>query len=204
MDAAQSYVRILDKQLINTYGKKKDTLKIIIEFKSEHLPHLIGLDKLDDIKTYIYDQREKTDILNAILTNEIKYEEIQKSELLHKPSSTNDHGKYTTYDRMMYFSLMIEILMRDKHDLFDFIDVRYTSIKADFIIKYNLPKSNDFMYLFIKKDAHNIGSYIPISFFPSENPNYFRGKKCWKLLLSQLYNDSKTEYEVYRSSNFKD
>ena len=61
-DAANGYQSLINKKIINIYGKKGKEIHITILFKDEHFPHLIGLDKLKDIESTIYKNREKADV----------------------------------------------------------------------------------------------------------------------------------------------
>lgn len=52
-------------------GKKGQQYIITIAAKSEHFPHVIGLDKLKDIDTALFKNRNKGQIITGIQEGEI-------------------------------------------------------------------------------------------------------------------------------------
>ncbi|RIP35864.1 hypothetical protein BUZ14_04220 [Staphylococcus gallinarum] len=190
-DAAYRYQLLINKKIVNIYGKKGKEIHIAILFKNEHFPHLIGLDKLTDIESTIYKNRRKEAVHKAIIEKELTDKDIQKSALLHKSSSENNNVFYTVSERMKFFPKVVEILFDREHVFYEFIKLKSNSkIKADYLLKYTIEKEKTddptYLLLFIKKDAYVEGVYIPISFFPSNNESYFRGMPVYTLLQSKL------------------
>ena len=197
-DAANGYQSLINKKIINIYGKKGKKIHITILFKDEHFPHLIGLDKLKDIESTIYKNREKADVHKAIIENKLTDEDIEKSSLLHRSSSDNDNKFYTVNERMKFFPKVVELLFNRNHVFYSFIKLKSGSqINADYLLKYTIEKEKTddptYLFLFIKKDAYIDGVYIPISFFPSNNESYFRGMPIYTLLQSKLIYDDREE-----------
>ncbi|MCC3711719.1 Barnase-EndoU-ColicinE5/D-RelE like nuclease [Staphylococcus hominis] len=197
-DAANGYQSLINKKIINIYGKKGKEIHITILFKDEHFPHLIGLDKLKDIESTIYKNREKADVHKAIIENKLTDEDIEKSSLLHRSSSDNDNKFYTVNERMKFFPKVVELLFNRNHVFYSFIKLKSGSqINADYLLKYTIEKEKTddptYLFLFIKKDAYIDGVYIPISFFPSNNESYFRGMPIYTLLQSKLIYDDREE-----------
>ena len=197
-DAANGYQSLINKKIINIYGKKGKEIHITILFKDEHFPHLIGLDKLKDIESTIYKNREKADVHKAIIENKLTDEDIEKSSLLHRSSSDNDNKFYTVNERMKFFPKVVELLFNRNHVFYSFIKLKSGSqINADYLLKYTIEKEKTddptYLFLFIKKDAYIDGVYIPISFFPSNNESYFKGMPIYTLLQSKLIYDDREE-----------
>lgn len=206
-DAAYGYKKIINKRILNTYGKKGKKKHITILFKDEHFPHLIGLDKLRDIENTIYNNRTKAEVHNAILEKELIDEDIEKSELLYKSSSDNNDDYYTVNDRIKFFPQVVEMLLARNHILYGFFKVKaHSMINADYLLKYTIEKEKKddptYLYLFIKKDEYIKDVYMPISFFPSDNKQYFNGMSMYTLLESKLINGEQEEI-LYHNNAYK-
>lgn len=206
-DAAYGYKKLINKRIVNTYGKKGKKINITILFKDEHFPHLIGLDKLRDIENAIYKNRTKAEVHNAILEKELTDEIIEKSDLLHKSSSDNNDDYYTVNERIKFFSKVVEIIFERNHILYSFFEVKaHSMIKADYLLKYTIEKKKiddpTYLYLFIKKDEYIKDVYMPISFFPSDNKQYVSGMPMYTLLESKLIYGEKEEI-LYHKSTYK-
>lgn len=206
---AKKYDKLVNKVFANKYGKKNKLLSINVVFKEEQFPHLIGLDYLNDIETVIYRRRDKRDILKAVIQGDLTAEDIEQSELLNQNISGNSTDFFTVQDRINYFYEFLNLIVSEKHRMCEFVKIKANSkIRADYLIKYDFPKSLDeepnFLYFFIKKDAYEKDTYIPISFFPSINTSYFSGMPQYTLLKSEIIQDNNVIDIIYQSSTFKE
>lgn len=203
-NAADFYKEFMTYKFTLIFGdKKRRQHNITIVAKSEHFPHVIGLDKLKDITGSIYRTHNKEQVINGIQNGDITTNQIEKSS-----HYTNKQFEHSVKHRIEFFPLLRPIIdngwNKEEVTFIFFKDKAYSKIDADYLIRFKITHDSQEYYLnlFLKKD--NLSDvYIPISFFPRLNNDYEKNQSRLTLLYKarKIEEDEDTE-ELYIHKGF--
>lgn len=166
-NAADFYSELMKYKFTLILGDRKRRLNTItIAAKSEHFPHVIGLDKLKDINSFIYKNRSKEQIIRGIQNGEITTEHLEKSS-----HYIDQQFEFSINNRIQLFPALRPILEKgwNKDEItFTFIKGKaHSKIDGDYLIRFkiNHDAQDYYLNLFLKKDSYS-DDFIPVSFFP--------------------------------------
>lgn len=205
LKAANTYKTLLtDHKYTFIFGdKKREQHAINLDAKPEHFQHLVGLDKLKDIQSFLFKSKRKEDVFTKVMTKDITEADLEKSSFY-----TSD--KFTeSIERRIYFFPFITKLFDEgvSQDEASFIFLReksYSKIDADYLMRYKIKDEVDkveyYLNLFLKKDRHS-DSYIPMSFFPRKDRDYEKSQPRLTLLYKAEIKGN-VEKELFKRNNF--
>lgn len=201
-NAADFYNEFMKYKLTLILGDKKRKQYIItIAAKSEHFPHVIGLDKLKDISGSIFKNRSKEQIISGIQSGDITTRQIEKSS-----HYMHDQFEHSIKNRIEFFPFLRPIIDNgwNKEEItFVFIKKKaYSKIDAGYLIRFKISRDsqNYYLNLFLKKDNLS-ADFIPISFFPRLNNDYEKNQPRLTLLYKARSTEDETE-ELYIHKGF--
>lgn len=200
-NAADFYNELMKYKFNLILGKKGKQHIITIAAKSEHFPHIIGLDKLTDIGTSLYKNRNNDQIIHGIQDGEITIQDIEKSS--HYNHNQFEYSVKNRIELFPYLRPIIENGWNENEMTFIFIKrIAYSQIDADYLIRFRTDHKGQECYLnlFLKKDNYS-DDFIPISFFPRLNDNYEKDQPSLTLLYKTRSTKDKNE-ELYIRDGF--
>lgn len=163
-EAALKYRELLNKDYHITAGYKDEVLELSFLFLPEHFYHLIGFQKLLDMKHL---SRPRF-LYTRIMSRKITFTSIERSSFLDD-----------MYDRMREFHRINSLIehMKSGEIIIEFSKRNRTRIQADFLM-YDLRDGN-YAHLFLRKDDRY--GYVPCSFFCREDDKYIQNNKKYRI-----------------------
>ena len=105
-NASNFYTEFMKYEFIFIFGDKRRKQHIInIAAKSEHFPHVVGLDKLKDIKGSIYKNHNKDQIIKGIENEEITISQLEKSS-----HYTHEELEHSVEKRIEFLPFLMPII----------------------------------------------------------------------------------------------
>lgn len=205
-NAADFYSDLMKYEFTFILGDRKRKLnKITLAAKSEHFPHVIGLDKLKDIGGLIYKNHSKEQILFGIQNGEITTEHLEKSS-----HYVQKRFEFSIKNRIQLFPALRPVFDKgwNKDEItFTFIKEKaYSKIDAEYLIRFRINRDmhNYYLNLFLKKDRYS-NNFIPVSFFPRLDHSYEKGQPRLTLLYkARSTEDQKEELYIHKGFDFSE
>jgi hypothetical protein len=153
------------KRFILRAGKKSQTIEFIIYFGVEHFKHLVGLNKLKDVRIgRLKSETGYFEILHKVTT----YEDIKKSEYFYLIEQ-----RINNFEDVHKALFGKELLIKSLHGTFN-------TIKADFMLTHK-DCNYGYAHLFFKEDKSSIS--VPVTFIISETNTYLQNNpNKWTVL----------------------
>lgn len=154
-ECAVAFNKLLDKEYSIIAGKKNNLIEICIFFEKTHFVHLIGIDKLNDIKI---PKMNSTKLFDYILNGKLSFDDIAKSVRFEQIS-----------DRIEYFPYLEQMLDSEE------IIIKYnrlkakSSVQAQYILYSKMDNLN--IQYFIDIDS-SVGKYFGRTFFTRKDNLY--------------------------------
>lgn len=193
-EAAFTYRELSQYRYYFIFGDKQRNLYFIpLRLKEENFPHLIGMDKLTDKRSFIFEEG-KSKVLQRILDEKITYKNVSDSPHLSE-----------CMDKLSFFSEFSDFFSEgmEKSLAFNFQKkLAYSTINASILIKHR-----NHNHLFLKYDSlHNRPAYfIPISFLNESSSKYTSKQKKLTLLYAErvlLSNETLPIEVLYKHKSF--
>ncbi|MDR1018832.1 MAG: hypothetical protein LBM02_09045 [Lachnospiraceae bacterium] len=177
--AAKEWNTLLNKQLIITYGYKRQLNKIILKFNESDFYHLAGFHKLTDTRFPKYLKPNK--LLHNILENTITLDYISKSIHFNE-----------ILPRLNVLSNINEIIKNDFSLFYFRPQMLYSfssNIKAEYIITSNIrPYSYVFLIHTNDKVQKDDLTFVCISVFEKETNDFTENQRQRIILKKELIN----------------
>lgn len=203
--AAVFFKYISENEFKFVLGSKGKQREIVISASEDHFPHLVGLDKLIDIKNSIFRTQGKKEVLARILSGDLGLELIEKSSFF-----INDEFHQSIENRISFFSLLRPMFTNgDVLGEANFVFLKknaYSSINANYLFRLQIKSGAQVYYLnlFLKRDESPGASsnhYIPISFFPRTDNKYETKQQSLTVLFKLRKKEDETEV-LYTRNGF--
>lgn len=179
--AVMVYESLLDKDFYITIAKNEDKRTLHLVFKKANFPHLLGITKLKDL-TKIAGAKTSA-LYNKIKRGEITYDYLATSALF----AYCDVGR-----RIEDFAKISQLIqgLCDRKVIIRFNLKRAgTMIEADFLLY--IKEQPKIICLFIVEDYGNAGTYVPMSFFGTDNERYLRNQTVYDVLAVEIVDSPK-------------
>lgn len=179
-ECALSFEKLLNIQYHFVLGRKGNLKEFYLSFDKSDFHHLAGLHKLKDINALQIGKR--SDVFDAILSNKITIQDIQKSE----------------FYKQMYFRLEplsnIEVLLDDNQLIFRYNEKirQYSVIKADYLLENQYLNQSVYLFLGARTTEND---QMCRTLFPKDIIDYAQGQPQYTLLKKEKLNIETGEIE---------
>lgn len=179
-ECALSFEKLLNIQYHFVLGRKGNLKEFYLSFDKSDFHHLAGLHKLKDINALQIGKR--SDVFDAILSNKITTQDIQKSE----------------FYKQMYFRLEplsnIEVLLDDNQLIFRYNEKirQYSVIKADYLLENQYLNQSVYLFLGARTTEND---QMCRTLFPKDIIDYAQGQPQYTLLKKEKLNIETGEIE---------
>ncbi len=179
-ECALSFEKLLNIQYHFVLGRKGNLKEFYLSFDKSDFHHLAGLHKLKDINALQIGKR--SDVFDAILSNNITTQDIQKSE----------------FYKQMYFRLEplsnIEVLLDDNQLIFRYNEKirQYSVIKADYLLENQYLNQSVYLFLGARTTEND---QMCRTLFPKDIIDYAQGQPQYTLLKKEKLNIETGEIE---------
>lgn len=172
-ECAVSFEKLLHIQYHFVLGRKGNLKEFYLSFDKSDFHHLAGLHKLKDINALQFGKRSK--IFDAILSQNITIEDIQKSEFYNQ-----------MYTRLEPLSC-IEKLLDDNQLIFRYNEKNrlYSVIKADYLLENQYQNQSVYLFLGARTNENN---QMCRTLFPKNVVDYTNGQPKYTLLKKEKIN----------------
>ncbi|MGM9540758.1 PBECR4 domain-containing protein [Anaerovibrio sp.] len=163
-EAASWYKELLKKDYHVKAAYKNEVIELSFMFLPEHFYHLIGFQKLLDMKHLAMPKF----LYTRVISGKLMYDSIKNSKFLGD-----------MYDRMQMFYRVNKTIehMKNGEIIIEFSQNNRTCIKAEFLL-YDL-LDGSYAHIFLRK-ADKYG-YVPCSFFCRKDDKYIRNNKKYRI-----------------------
>ena len=191
-ECAKAYKELMNCEFIFVVGKRGRETKLILKFEREQFSHLLGLDKLTDIKDLI--RCNKKSIFDDIINSNDKLKSIIEN--------STQYYQHTNVKRRESFCNLYELLMSENLIFKNNKECeKKTKIPFDFLIKGI--KDKNIISLFVRKENNSSEEYIGISQFIVEKDDISSSATGYTLLYKAYINkQNKTHSVLFCHKNF--